>query len=164
MDNLTQKDNFIFTFENSVKECWNKAALDDFRTSSITYGELAAEIETNVLFWKAAGLKKDDRIAINAKSSSNWAKIFLSSQVGEFVSVQIFPGFTPADTANMVNHSETRVLYTEKAIFEHISFEDIPEVIGVIDIKSGELLASRGNFAEAYATARNSSARRTPTA
>ena len=151
MDNLTQKDNFILTFENSVKECWNKAALDDFRTSSITYGELAAEIETNVLFWKAAGLKKDDRIAINAKSSSNWAKIFLSSQVGEFVSVQIFPGFTPADTANMVNHSETRVLYTEKAIFEHISFEDIPEVIGVIDIKSGELLASRGNFAEAYA-------------
>ena len=82
MDNLTQKDNFILTFENSVKECWNKAALDDFRTSSITYGELAAEIETNVLFWKAAGLKKDDRIATNAKSNSNWPKIFLSCQLG----------------------------------------------------------------------------------
>ena len=151
MDILTQKDNFILTFENSVKECWDRPALDDYKVSSINYGELAREIETNVLFWKAAGLKKDDRIAINAKSSSNWAKIFLSSQVGEFVSVQIFPGFTPADTANMVNHSETRVLYTEKAIFEHINFEDIPEVIGVIDIKTGELLASRGNFADIYA-------------
>ena len=92
MDTLTQKDNFILTFEKSVRECWNKPALDDYRVSSITYGELAREIETNVLLWKAAGLRKDDRIAINAKSSSNWAKIFLSSQVGEFVSVQIFPG------------------------------------------------------------------------
>ena len=150
MDNLTQKDNFILTFEKSVKECWNKAALDDYNVSSVTYGELAKEIETNVLCWKAAGLAKDDRIAINARSSSNWAKIFLSSQVGEFVSVQIFPGFTPADTVNMVNHSETRILYTEKQIFEHISFDDIPGVIGVIEIKSGELLASRGGFAEVY--------------
>ena len=150
MDTLTQKDNFILTFEKSVRECWNKPALDDYRVSSITYGELAREIETNVLLWKAAGLRKDDRIAINAKSSSNWAKIFLSSQVGEFVSVQIFPGFTPADTANMVNHSETRVLYTEKQIFEHISLDDIPGVIGVIEIKTGELLASRGDFAEIY--------------
>ena len=60
MDNLTQKDNFILTFEKSVKECWNKAALDDYNVSSVTYGELAKEIETNVLCWKAAGLAKDE--------------------------------------------------------------------------------------------------------
>lgn len=151
MYNLTQNDNFILRFENSVKECWNKTALDDYNVSSITYGQLAEEIEKNILVWKAAGLKPGDKVTINAKSSAGWAKIFLSSQVGEFVSVQIFPGFTADDTTNMVNHSETKVLYTEKAIFDNLSFEAMPNILAAIDIKTGEILACRGNFAEIYA-------------
>lgn len=151
MYNLTQNDNFILRFENSVKECWNKTALDDYNVSSITYGQLAEEIEKNILVWKAAGLKPGDKVTINAKSSAGWAKIFLSSQVGEFVSVQIFPGFTADDTTNMVNHSETKVLYTEKAIFDNLSFEAMPNILAAIDIKTGEILACRGNFAEVYA-------------
>lgn len=151
MYNLTQNDNFILRFENSVKECWNKTALDDYNVSSITYGQLAEEIEKNILVWKAAGLKPGDKVTINAKSSAGWAKIFLSSQVGEFVSVQIFPGFTADDTTNMVNHSETKILYTEKAIFDNLSFEAMPNILAAIDIKTGEILACRGNFAEVYA-------------
>ena len=113
MYELKQKDNFIVTFENSVKECWNKPALDDYNSCSVTYGELAADIEKLVLCWKAAGLKKGDKIVINARSSSNWAKIFLAAQVGGFVAVQIFNGFTPDDTTALVNHSDARLLYTE---------------------------------------------------
>ena len=74
MYELKQKDNFILTFENSVKECWNKQALDDYNSCSVTYGELAADIEKLVLCWKAAGLKKGDKIVINAKSSSSDAE------------------------------------------------------------------------------------------
>ncbi len=150
MRKLKQTDNFILCFENSVKECWERPALDDYRQSSMTYGQLAAEIERNNLLWKAAGLQDGDKIAINAKSSADWAKIFLSSQVGGFVSVQILPGFTSDDTANMVRHSETRILYTEKAIFSGLDFESMPELLAAIDIKSRELLASRGGFAELY--------------
>ncbi len=150
MDNLTQKDNFILTFENSVKDCWNKAALDDFKVSSITYGELAKEIETNVLFWKAAGLKPGDKIAINAKSCANWAKIFFSNQAGGFVSVQIFPGFTATDTENLVNHSESRLLYTEKGIFDNMDFGHMPQLLGAVDIMTGELLAARNGFDSLY--------------
>ncbi|MBQ5583010.1 MAG: AMP-binding protein [Bacteroidales bacterium] len=151
MYNLTQNENFILCFENSVKECWNKTALDDYNVSSITYGQLAEEIEKNILVWKAAGLKPGDKVTINAKSSAGWAKIFLSSQIGEFVSVQIFPGFTAEDTMNMVNHSETKILYTEKVIFDNLSIEAMPDLLAAIDIKTGDLLASRGNFAEVYA-------------
>ena len=106
MYKLKPTDNFIYTFENSVKECWDKPAIDDYKVSSITYGQLAAEIEELVLFWKAIGLVKGDKIAINARSSAAWAKIFLASQVGGFVSVQLFNGFTPEDTANLVAQSD----------------------------------------------------------
>lgn len=150
MYELKQKDNFILTFENSVKECWNKQALDDYNSCSVTYGELAADIEKLVLCWKAAGLKKGDKIVINAKSSSNWAKVFLAAQVGGFVAVQIFNGFTPDDTTALVNHSDARLLYTEKPIFDKMNFEALPNLIGAIDNKNWDLLASRGDFADIY--------------
>lgn len=150
MYELKQKDNFILTFENSVKECWNKQVLDDYNSCSVTYGELAADIEKLVLCWKAAGLKKGDKIVINAKSSSNWAKVFLAAQVGGFVAVQIFNGFTPDDTTALVNHSDARLLYTEKPIFDKMNFEALPNLIGAIDNKNWDLLASRGDFADIY--------------
>ncbi len=151
MYKLTQKDNFILRFENSVKECWDKAALDDYRTSSITYGELAADIEKMVLCWRAAGLQKGDKIVINARSCANWAKVFLAAQIGGYVAVQIFNGFTPDDTAKLVNHSDARLLYTEKSIFDKIDFSALPNLLGAIDIRGLELLASREGFGEVYA-------------
>jgi len=150
MYELTQKDNFILRFENSVKECWDKAALDDYRTSSITYGELAADIEKMVLCWRAAGLQKGDKIVINARSCANWAKVFLAAQVGGYVAVQIFNGFTPDDTLRLVNHSDARLLYTEKAIFDKLDFSALPNLLGAIDIKDLALLASRDGFGEIH--------------
>ena len=36
---------FVKTFENTVRRCWNSPALDEYRTSSETYGQLASDIE-----------------------------------------------------------------------------------------------------------------------
>ena len=148
--NFTPADSFIRRFEKSVKSYWEKPALDDYRRSSLTYGQLAAEIEKTILLWRAAGLKKGDKVAINARSSAAWAKVFMSSQMGEYVSVLIFNGFTPADTAGLVNHSESAILYTEKAIFSKMDFDSMPALIAAIDTNTGELLAARGHFADVY--------------
>ncbi len=144
---------FIKTFEESVKNCWHSPALNDYKSETITYGELAKKIETMHLVWKAAGLKEGDKISLNARSSSNWAITFMAVTSGGYVSCQLFNGFTPADTQNMVNHSDTKILFTEKAIFEGMNFEEMPQLIAAIDMKSMELLADRNNFAEIYSQA-----------
>ena len=48
---LTENDNFLLRFEESVKQCWDQPAVSDFRKSCTTYGEFAKEIETNILLW-----------------------------------------------------------------------------------------------------------------
>ena len=151
MYNLTINDSFLKTFQRAILECWDKPAIEEYKSSSITYGELAAELDKTVRFWKAAGLQTGDKIAINARSSAGWAKAFFAAQTGGFVAVQLFNGFTPADTMQLVNHSDSRILYTEKAIFDKMDFEAMPALLGAIDTKSGELLAARGSFAELYA-------------
>ena len=150
MYDIKANDNFVLRFEQTVKECWDAPALSDYRCSTLTYGQLAKNIETNILLWKAAGLKSGDKIAINARSSAAWAEMFYSAQAGGFVAVQIFNAFTPADTASLVNHSESRILYTEKPIFEKMDFEQLPMLVAAIDTRTGELLASRNGFEELY--------------
>lgn len=142
---------FIRTFENTLRNCWDKPALDEYKTSSITYGQLAADIETNHLYFKAAGLEYGDKIAINARSSANWIKTFMAAISGGYVAVELFNGYTPKDTQALVHHSDSRILFTEKNIFNGMDIETMPNIMGVIDLHSGELLASRGDFAKIYA-------------
>lgn len=142
---------FIRTFENTLRNCWDKPALDEYKTSSITYGQFAADIETIHLYFKAAGLEYGDKIAINARSSANWIKTFMAAISGGYVAVELFNGYTPKDTQALVHHSDSRILFTEKSIFNGMDLETMPNIMGVIDLHSGELLASRGDFAKIYA-------------
>ncbi|MCF0178426.1 MAG: AMP-binding protein [Bacteroidales bacterium] len=141
---------FIKTFEDTIKRCWDKPALDEFKVSSITYGQLAADLETIMLYFKAAGLKRGDKVALNARSSDEWAKIFMASIAGGYVAVQLFNGYTPSDTQKLTNHSDSRILFTESAIFNKMDFDEMPNLLGVIEMKNGELLASRNGFDAIY--------------
>ena len=141
---------FIKKFEGTVRKHWNDAALNDYRSSVATYGQLAAQIEQDQLLWKAAGINKGDKIALNAKSCAGWAKTFMAIMTGGYVGVQLFDGYTPNDTMSLVNHSDSVLLYTEKRLMDKMDFEQMPGLIGAIDVHTGELLASRGNFADIY--------------
>ena len=141
---------FIKKFEATVRKHWNDSALDDYKHSSATYGQLAAQIEQDQLLWKAAGINKGDKIALNAKSCAGWARTFMGIMTGGYVGVQLFDGYTPNDTMSLVNHSDSVLLYTEKRLMDKMDFEQMPNLKGAIDVHTGELLASRGNFEELY--------------
>lgn len=146
---------FIERFENSVKECWNNNALTDYRNETYTYSQVAKEIATMHLVWKVAGLTTGDKISLNARSSANWAKTFMAATSGGYVAVQLFNGFTPADAQRFVHHSDSKILFTEKAIFDGMDFEAMPQLVAVFDMKNFELLASRNDFAQIYANREN---------
>lgn len=146
---------FIEMFHDSVAQCWQQKALSKFQGVCYSYGELAKNIAVLQDCWTMAGLKRGDKIAINAKSGVNWITVFMASVSGGYVSVQLFNGFTPSDTQKLVCHSDSRILYTEKAIFSAMDFEDMPELIAAIDTESGELLASRGDFKDIYEAREN---------
>ena len=141
---------FIKKFESTVRKHWNNAALNDYKNPVATYGQLAAQIEQDQLLWKAAGINKGDKIALNAKSCAGWIKTFMAIMTGGYVGVQLFDGYTPTDTMSLVNHSDSVLLYTERRLFDKFDFEQMPNLIGAIDVHTGELLASRGNFAQIY--------------
>ncbi|MBP5708339.1 MAG: AMP-binding protein, partial [Bacteroidales bacterium] len=137
---------FTDQFEKTLKERWNLLAIGDYGQKYTKYGKMAENIAVMHEMWKEAGLNLGDKIAINAKSSSAWAQLFFGAITGGYISVQLFPGFMPSDTMALVRHSDTRVLYTEKANFLKMNFEDMPDLLGVIELNTGELLAARNAF------------------
>ncbi|MCQ2144384.1 MAG: AMP-binding protein [Bacteroidales bacterium] len=143
-------ESFIKLFHSSVADCWDNKAISQFHVKELNYSEFANEIAVLQDMWSAAGLQRGDKISINAKSGVNWMTVFMASVTGGYVSVQLFNGFTPADTQKLVSHSDSRILYTEKTIFSAMDFESMPELLAAIDVESGDLLASRNGFEAVY--------------
>ncbi len=142
-------NNFVKKFERTVRKCWDMPALTGYTSGDdYTYGELANEICSTISLWKKAGLQFNEKVAINAKSSAKWTVIRMASCCGGFTNVELLPGFTPTDIQNMTVHSEARLLYTEKRNFEKMDFEKMPLLMAAIDLSTGEILASRGDFAK----------------
>ena len=146
-------DNFIKLFENATRECWDRPALSDFRKSTITYRELAERVYTLDLIWKKAGVKPGDKIAINTKSCALGASVFMAAVSKGYVAVHLYNAFTPVDTQRLVNHSDSKILYTEKRTFDEMNFDEMPQVLCVIDAGTGKVLASRNGVDELYAQA-----------
>ena len=144
-------DNYIRLFEQAVRENWNNPALTDFRKSTITYRELAERIYTLDAIWKKAGLNPGDKIAINTKSCAMGVSVFMAAVSKGYIAVHLYNAFTPADTQRLVNHSDSKILYTEKRAFDEMDFEKMPQVLCVIDGATGDVLASRNGVGEIYA-------------
>ncbi len=141
---------FIKRFEEQINLCWNSPALGDYRAKPMSYGELASEIETLHILFKQVGVRKGDKIAINAAGSAAWGMTFMAVTSAGCVATVLFNGFLPTDTERMVAHSDSRLLFTERAVFEKMDFSAMPQLLGVVDIKSGALLAYRGEFGYLY--------------
>ena len=105
---------FVKTFENTVRRCWNSPALDEYRTSSETYGQLASDIEKIHTYFEAAGLKRGDKIAINARSSANWIKTFMAAVSGGYVAVELFPVEQVKIYSGTWNQTETEIYHLSR--------------------------------------------------
>ena len=141
---------YLHRFVETANKYLDCPALQDYRSKPVTYRELVSDIARLIVLWRASGINPGDKIALNARSSAAWAKLFLATQFGGYVSVQIFKGFTPDDTQGLVNHSCPRVLYTEKSIFDKMDFELMPSLEAAFDANTGELLAFRNDFDQNY--------------
>lgn len=142
--------NLTVLFEESVKKHWSAPALSDYQVRTKTYGELAQDIARLHLMWQAMGLQQGDKVAINAKSSVHWSEVFLAALTGGYVSVQLYNAFLPADVQQLVNHSDSKILYTEKKSFASMAFDEMPNVVAIFDTDTLELLAATDEARRAY--------------
>src|SRR5262245_2866846 len=82
---------------------------------AVTWGDFAAQIREIALMLRARGLKKGDRAAVFANNSVEWAVSALAIQAAGGVMVPIYPASTPAQALYVLEHSDARFVFSDRA-------------------------------------------------
>lgn len=129
--------------ENAIRNFWNLDALSDFDGKSYRYADVAENIEKIHILFKAAQISEGDKIAICGKNSSDWMVIFLSCLTYGAVAVPILHEFNAESITNLVNHSEAKLLFADKAILDKLESDNMKSLSAAIYISETGIAFSR---------------------
>jgi long-chain acyl-CoA synthetase len=147
------RESLIGYIEQSIKQNWNIEALSNYKEKGYSYKEIAEKILKIHLFFKEAGIKEGDKVALVGRNSANWCVVYLATVTYGAVTVPILPDFKPEDLNNLINHSDARLLYVDDKIYETLDGSKFPQIIGIISLDSFIMITS-GNalIKEVYST------------
>ena len=135
-------EHYFSRLERMIRTNWDSPALRNFKGESFTFGELAEQIEKFHVLFEASGVRKGDKIAICAKNSARWAVCFLAANTYEAVVVPILADFHPDSVNSLVDHSESRILFTDNDIWNKLDVARMPLLKTVISTGDYSLLYS----------------------
>ena len=130
-----EKYNFVKMYERSFRENWDAEALTDYGTDvTLTYGQLAINIEKLHILFQECGIKKNDKIAVMGKNNSNWIAVYLATVTYGAIIVPILQDFPANDAIHIINHSESKLLFISDINWEGIDLDQIPKTMAAISL------------------------------
>ena len=156
--------NLIKIYEQSFRNNREMSALTDyFKGETFSYYEVAKEIAKLHLMFKEAGIERGDKIALIGRNNTRWCISYIATITYGAVIVPILQDFNPNDVINIVNHSESRLLFLGDNFWDDIEGDQIPDVEAVFSLtdyhviyeKEGDKLTNYmkniiGHYRDAY--------------
>lgn len=136
-------EDIVKLIEKSVKKNWTLDALTDYRGTTHQFKDVARKIEKLHILFETVGIEKGDKVAICGRNSSHWAVAFLATMTYGAVAVPILHEFKPDNVHNIINHSDSRLLFVGESNWEGMDENSIPGVLGVLLISDFSVLVSR---------------------
>ena len=137
------EESFIYYIESSIKENWDRPALTDYHGINCNYKDVARKIEKLHILFEHAGIKKGDKIALCGRNSTNWGIAFLATLTYGAVVVPILNEFKPDNIHNIVNHSESRLLFVGSVVWEGLNEASMEALEGILSLEDNSILVSR---------------------
>ena len=131
---------YFTRLEETMRRHWDKPALCNYHGEEFTYGDLATKIERFHLIFDSVGVKKGDKIALCAKNSARWGVSFLSIVTYEAVAVPILADFLPESVNHLVDHSGSKILFTDPDIWKKLDISKMPNVNTVVSVADFSIL------------------------
>jgi long-chain acyl-CoA synthetase len=136
------RERLIDYIEQSIIRNWEIEALSNYKEKGYSYREIAGMILKFHILFKESGIKKGDKIALIGKNSANWCVTYLAVVTYGAVIVPILPDFKPEDLINIVNHSDSKLLFIDDKIYETLDISRMPEIFGVISLGDFNMVMS----------------------
>lgn len=129
--------------EQSIINNWHLDALTDYKGATLQYHDVARKIEKLHILFENSGVTKGDKIAVCGRNSSQWAVAFLAIVTYGAIVVPIQNEFKPEQIHNIVNHSESKMLFVGDVVATEINAEEMPSLEGIVYLPDFSLVLSR---------------------
>lgn len=135
--------NYIKEFiEQPIKKNWEQNALSDFKGATFTYGDVAKKIHLLHKLFEIWRIKQGDKIALLGRNNSNWGIIYLAVVSYGAVIVPILPDFSPTEVHNIVNHSDSVLLFAGDMVWSSLNQAEMPNLKVIISVVDFSVLVS----------------------
>lgn len=122
------KHTFLGLIEQSIRKNWTLPALTDYEGETIYYKDFALHIARLHAYFKAGGVQKGDKIAICGRNSSHWAIAFFGTLSYGAVAVSILHEFDKGSVEYIVDHSDAKVFFVDKALYQNLNPASMPKI------------------------------------
>ena len=140
---MENEKSFIALIEKSIKKFWDADALTDYKGVTYQYKDVARKIEKLHIIFEESGVKPGDKIAVCGRNMSHWGVTFLATVTYGAIIVPILHEFKPDQVHNIVNHSESKLLFVGDVVWEGLDENAMPGLEGVILVNDFSVLVSR---------------------
>ena len=135
-------ERLIGYIEQSIRQNWEIEALSNYKEKGYSYKSIAEKILKLHILFKGSGIKEGDKIALVGRNSANWCITYLAAVTYGAVIVPILPDFKPDDLTNIINHSDSRLLFIDDKIYDLLDVTRMTEIIGVLSLDDFRLIRS----------------------
>ena len=145
---MQQIPSFNSYIERSITQNWDLDALTDYQGITLQFKDVARKIEKLHILFENSGVQKGDKIALCGRNSAYWATAFLATLTYGAVAVPIQHEFNAEQIHNIVNHSESKLLFVGDVVATIINPDAMPALEGIIYIPDYSLVISRSEKLE----------------
>ena len=128
---------------NAIINNWDADALTDYKGQTLQFHDVARKIEKLHILFENCNISKGDKIAICGRNSAHWAVAFLATLTYGAVAVPVLHEFSAEQIHNIVNHSDSRLLFVGDYIAREIDSAEMPALEGIINLPDFSLMLSR---------------------
>lgn len=140
MESIPSFNSYI---EQSIIKNWDQDALTDYKGATLQYKDVARKIEKMHILFENCGVKPGDKIALCGRNCAHWAVSFLAVLSYGAVAVPILHEFNAEQIHNIVNHSESKLLFVGDVVATIIDEKEMPNLEGIVYIPDFSLVVSR---------------------
>ena len=112
----------------------------DTKEGSYTYATFKNECDALSKVLTQYGIGAGDKVAILSTNMPNWSVAFFSTVVFGRISIPILPDSSENEVTNIINHSESKVLFVAKKMVGKVSKEVMEKMVLVIELDTLEII------------------------
>ena len=141
----TQVPSYNQMILKSIQDHWFLDSMSDYGQFTLQYKDVARIIEKLHILFEQAGIKPGDKIALCGRNLSRWGAAFFSILTYGAVAVPVLHEFHPSQVHDIINHSESKLLFVGDKVWPTLDANEMPALEGIISLTDYSLLVSRND-------------------